>query len=364
MKDRLGLKYLAVGAAVAVWCAVFAPAGVTAGEAKVEPTDVKSTRVPPMPKPGAVAPATDPNRVVADVEGVKLVQGQVDAQVRQMLSARQLDDIPQQQVAKVLPMLRDKALQTLIGRVLLVKEVERQHIEIAPEQIDLAVERLHAKVPPGGTFEELLQTVGVSVDGLRQQLAFNLRIAKLLETQMAGKTDVTDAEIETFYSEHRDRFHEPEQVHARHILFKCDPNADAKAKQEKKAAAAAARQQLAEGMDFAALAKEKSECPSGKEGGDLGTFGRGAMAKEFEAAAFSQELNEIGPVVETTFGFHLIQVLEHTQAKDRTLPEARDEIAAYLTETKRRAALDGYIAQLQKAAKIVYPKATGPGATK
>lgn len=65
---------------------------------------------------------------------------------------------------------------------------------------------------------------------------------------------------------------------------------------------------LAEGADFADLAKKFSQCPSSEEGGDLGEFGKGMMVKSFEDAAFALKVGETTPAaVRTQFGFHLIQ---------------------------------------------------------
>lgn len=64
---------------------------------------------------------------------------------------------------------------------------------------------------------------------------------------------------------------------------------------------------LAAGKSFEDLAKEHSQCPSGKSGGDLGEFGRGQMVKSFEEAAFALKVGEVSGPVRTQFGFHLIQ---------------------------------------------------------
>lgn len=93
-----------------------------------------------------------------------------------------------------------------------------------------------------------------------------------------------------------------EQVHARHILLATLDDA------------VKAEDRLKKGEDFAALAVELSQDTGSKDqGGDLGWFGRGAMIKEFEDVAFALPVNQISDPVTSTFGIHIIQVLEHEQ---------------------------------------------------
>lgn len=68
------------------------------------------------------------------------------------------------------------------------------------------------------------------------------------------------------------------------------------------------KDQIASGSDFAELAKEHSECPSGRQGGDLGAFGPGQMVAEFDKVVFSAPINEVQGPVKTQFGFHLLEV--------------------------------------------------------
>jgi len=84
------------------------------------------------------------------------------------------------------------------------------------------------------------------------------------------------------------------QISAKHILV----NQEFEAQDLQK--------KLAAGEDFAKLAKDFSQCPSGKEGGDLGTFGKGMMVKPFEVAAFGLKVGEVSAPVKTPFGYHLI----------------------------------------------------------
>ena len=68
------------------------------------------------------------------------------------------------------------------------------------------------------------------------------------------------------------------------------------------------KQKILDGTDFAAIAREHSTCPSGRRGGDLGSFGRGQMVREFDAVVFSAPLNEVQGPLRTQFGYHLIEV--------------------------------------------------------
>ena len=70
------------------------------------------------------------------------------------------------------------------------------------------------------------------------------------------------------------------------------------------------KQQIADGADFAGLAKEHSQCPSGKQGGDLGEFSPGQMVREFDDVVFTADLGAVQGPVKTEFGYHLLEVLE------------------------------------------------------
>ncbi len=72
------------------------------------------------------------------------------------------------------------------------------------------------------------------------------------------------------------------------------------------------KKQIEGGSDFADMARAFSKCPSGRQGGDLGEFGRGAMVPEFDAVVFSAPIGEVQGPVKTQFGFHLLEVTART----------------------------------------------------
>jgi parvulin-like peptidyl-prolyl isomerase len=90
----------------------------------------------------------------------------------------------------------------------------------------------------------------------------------------------------------------PDRVHCAHILVKTEQEAKN------------ILERLNKGEKFANIAKEASVCPSGKRGGDLGTFARGKMVNEFETAAFTLQKGQNSAIVKTKFGYHVIRRLE------------------------------------------------------
>ena len=101
-----------------------------------------------------------------------------------------------------------------------------------------------------------------------------------------------------------------DKVRASHILLMYAGSARSTAtrtKEEAQTLIAQLKGQIDSGTDFEQLAREHSDCPSGKSGGDLGDFGRGQMVPPFEQAAFSMEVGSTSDVVETDFGYHLIR---------------------------------------------------------
>ena len=100
-----------------------------------------------------------------------------------------------------------------------------------------------------------------------------------------------------------------EQVQASHILVmheESERSSATRTKEEALTDCTAIKAELDDGGDFAELARGRSDCPSGRDGGDLGTFGRHAMVKAFEDAAFALEVGNTSDIIETDFGYHII----------------------------------------------------------
>jgi len=146
------------------------------------------------------------------------------------------------------------------------------------------------------------------------------------QSQLA-KAKIADGDVRADYDAHAADYTRPEQRHVRHILFKIPAAASAADKASARELAASVLARAQKGEDFAGMARSMSQDQlSATQGGELNWFGRGEMVKPFEDAAFATAPGQFAPVVESDFGFHVMQVLEARAAGTTPFDEVKDGI--------------------------------------
>ncbi|MFZ6726230.1 SurA N-terminal domain-containing protein [Undibacterium sp. MH2W] len=170
---------------------------------------------------------------------------------------------------------------------------------------------------------------------------------------LADQVTVTDAEIQEFYKNNTKAYSVDEQRRASHILIAVGKDASAADKEKAKAKADALLTELRKNPSaFAKLAKENSQDPvSAERGGDLDFFGKGAMVKPFEEAAFKLSKGQISDVVQSDFGFHIIEVTDIKPAVVKPLEDVKAQIAA---DIKKQKASKAYAEAAETFGNMVY----------
>lgn len=167
----------------------------------------------------------------------------------------------------------------------------------------------------------------------REQVRVQYIELNAAEIQLEGIIDETA--IEALYEEQAERFVTPEERRARHILISTSDTGE-QGVTDALARALAVADRLAGGEDFAAVAASASDDPaSSGSGGDLGFFGTGIMAPEFEQAVFTMQVGERSKPVQTEFGFHIIELLEIRPEQRIPLAEVREELVRELQADER-----------------------------
>ena len=302
---------------------------------------------PAAEAPAAEAPAVDETVVLAKVNGQDITEAEVQ-KVMGMFMKQMGARMPPDQVQTAIPRIRERIVEELIMRRVMMDAVAKEGITLSDEEFAEVKAELAEELPPGTTLESYMAETGTTEAEMREQMA----VRKMIIAQAESVAKPSDEEIQKFYDENKEGFAQSESVTASHILIKVDPADDEAAKAAKRERIEGLRKQLAEGADFAELAKANSDCPSASAGGDLGSFGKGQMVPAFEDAAFSQEIGKVGEVVETQFGYHLIKVTERSDAKTQDFGEVKTRISDILFSQKQQDAVKAYVDGLREKADV------------
>lgn len=289
------------------------PAATEAAAGSIEAT------TPVTPTGGvevAIAALLKPEGALATVNGEELTWAQYEPEILQALysvtSSYGLDWNDTETMA-LLPDFQAQILDTLVQRTLLRQLAPKEGISPTDEEVQAYVEEQKQALLSSGQFaswEAFQKQAGISEEYFAILMKDNLLVEKIGEALAPAK--------------------EEEQVHARHILVKDEATGNS------------VLERLAAGEDFAALASELSEDTGSKaSGGDLGWFPKGAMVAPFEEAAFSLEIGKTSGLVQSDFGYHIIQVLEKgMRALDEQAYAARQDEAFSTWMAEAQAAAD------------------------
>ncbi|HOA36205.1 MAG TPA: peptidylprolyl isomerase [Bacillota bacterium] len=232
-------------------------------------------------------------------------------------------------------------LDDLIVERLILQEGKKRGISVSNEEIDAEIDIIVGEYYMGNE-ENLkldLESRGIPMDFIRN----NFRVNIMLEKIVTGDLEITETEAREYFEENREDFDIPEQVRARHILVDT----------EEEALEIISR--LENGEDFAGIAKESSKDTGSKEqGGDLGFFPRGEMVKEFEETAFNLEVGGRSAPVKTSYGYHVIEKLEHKEGREVTYEEVADKVKEAVKENKLPVLKQELISKLKEEALIDY----------
>ena len=250
--------------------------------------------------------------------------------------------------AEELAAIRELALEKLLARELIFQEALAQGVIADEAAVAAEKGRIIANFASEEEFYATLERAGIDSAAYHRMIRQDLTVNRMTEQKLAALAEPDEEALAELYQQHPERMLEPPRVRARHILvaMKDGDRQGALGRMEK------IRARLAAGEEFAGLAMECSACPSGARGGGLGTFRRGDMVRPFEEAAFSQPVGEVGDVVETPFGLHLIQVLERHEETPLSLAEAAPRIRRFLREEAAAALVKEWVAELRGRADV------------
>lgn len=211
---------------------------------------------------------------------------------------------------------------------LLVDEAKANGIEVSPDSVQAEIEGIYTKNGGEDQFLSMIEQRGLTKDYFTKDVEESMYIRKYLNDVLYPTVDPTDEDL-------RKEYDKDKLATVRHILLRTTGmNDEQKAEVRKKMEDILKRARA--GEDFAELAKQYSEDPGSKENGGLySDFPRGRMVKPFEDAAFNLPVGEISDIVETSYGYHIIKVIERKK-EDQPFEKVKDSLKRNMLAQGRR----------------------------
>jgi peptidyl-prolyl cis-trans isomerase SurA len=237
-------------------------------------------------------------------------------------------------------MIDDKVLLHRAQKLFDMTKVGDMYLKMFKEQQNLSDEDL----------EKALASEGITADELKKRLVEMSAPSEVIRFEVSDRISVGDREVEAYYAAHPEEFGIPAQATVREIVLL----AEGDKKEARRAEAEAVRARAAApDADFAAIAAEVSDAGTKDKGGLLGTVAKGDLAEALDTASFTLPIGQVGPVMETPYGFHILKVDERSEARSRSLDEVRDAVRQKISNEKFEAGYNAFIVRARNEATIV-----------
>lgn len=332
-----------------------APAQPGQAASPAAPGEMGTAQLPGQP-PAPPAQPVDTGKmpaVVARVNGVEIKKDELVRQAEQM-RMRVMQASQGRQTPPLDAAFYKQILDGLVAQTLLLQDASKQGVAVTDQEVKTQVDDLKKRFPDAATFQKALASQGMTEKALQDNLRQEALIQKYITTKVLSSVTVTDDQARQFYEQNKAQMQRPERAHLRHILVAVQPNASADDKQKAKAKAEDLLKRAKGGEDFGKLAAENSDDPGSKtQGGDLSWVVPGQMVPTFDKAGFAlTKPNELSPVVESQFGYHIIQLLERQPAAAVPFEEAKGRITQMLKQQQASQRLQAQVEQLKKQGKV------------
>lgn len=240
-------------------------------------------------------------------------------------------------------------LEKLIDMRLQIQEAKGLGLEVTPDEVTEAIENIKKKYSlSGNALEESLKKEGLTFEEYKKRLSDQIIISKLISQQIRSKIVVSDEEVKKSVEANKKEFSDSEAFRLRQIFFRKPQNdADKKVIEDK---AYSVIQKLKAGEDFSLLAKEYSEDPSGRLGGDIGIIKKSLMAKAFIDVLYTMKVGDFSIPFWTEKGLHIVKLEEKMSSK--TIDEVREDVRKQLTENQFLERYKSWIRGLREKAHI------------
>lgn len=255
----------------------------------------------------------------------------------------------QEQVQKVFR----KVLDSLIEEKLLDQEAKKTGIKVTGKEVEEAIDQIKRRngVNQEG-LEKALANEGFSFEAFKKQIEKRLQRMKLLQWATNLEQKIGEKELRNYYQRNIDRYRTDESYRPSHILFAIPKEATPQEVLEIRKKCQKVLEKIKRGEDFGEMALIYSEDVSHTDRGDLGFIKRGELLPAFEKEALRLQVGEVSGIIQTSFGFHLIKLLDRKGGNPSPFEEVKERVQAEYYEAESEKAFKQFLSTLKERAVI------------
>jgi peptidyl-prolyl cis-trans isomerase SurA len=346
---------------------------LAAQEPKQEPTPAPTLEKPGMapategqkpaakPKPAApVKPNPDGGKTVEEI--IARVNNEIitrseydkslataDEEVRQDCQGK----CTPEQLQAALEDRKKSTLRDLIDQSLLAQRGKDMGISVETDVVkQLDQIRISNKLGSMDDLEKAVSGQGLNWEDFKNNIRNHILTQKVVSQEVGSHISIGESDARKYYEEHKAEFVRPEQVALREIIVNTEGKKEAELPDLRKKAETALKR-VKDGEDFGEIAKRLSDGPTKEQGGYIGMFKRGELAKQLEDVVFQMKKNGLTDVTETKQGFLVMQVLEHYDEGEQSFEKVKNEIMDRLYNQKLEPAAREYLKTLREQSYVV-----------
>ena len=315
-------------------------------------------------KPKAVTPAVKANPANAAVveEIIARVNNDIITRTEYEKSLGQTEEETRQdcqgkctpeQLQNELEARKKAALRDLIDQSLLSQRGKDLGISVETDVIkQLDQIRIQNKLKDMDELEKAVTSQGLNWEDFKNNIRNRILTQRVVSQEVGSHISIGESDAQKYYEAHKSEFVRPEQVALREIIVNTEGKKDAELPDLRKKAETALKR-VKDGEDFGEIAKRLSDGTTKEQGGYIGMFKRGELAKQLEEVVFKMKRNELTDVIETKQGYLIFQVLEHYDEGEQGFAKVKSEIMDHLYNEKLEPAVREYLKTLREQSYVV-----------
>jgi peptidyl-prolyl cis-trans isomerase SurA len=298
--------------------------------------------------PRAQAKTVLVERIIARINNKIVTQRQYDRE-RETLRAQLAQQYSGAELEKQFTLKSKDLLRDMIDQDLMVQKANDDDINVDTDVIKQLDEiRQQNNMASLEALQQAVEKEGLNWEDFKDQIKRKLLMQQVISREVGSRIILTRADARKYFDAHTEQFNSPPGVHLAEILISTEKHSQAEADKLAKKA----QSELQNGARFSDVAKELSNSPSAKEGGDIGFFKQGTIASEIANAIAHIDVGDTSAIIKTQYGYMIFKVLERRVGQKPTFDQVANYVMNYLYEQKVQGAMRGFLTTLRQESSI------------